>query len=72
MTPEEKDWKPEKFPQPRTFPAKWNLFGLMTHSDESLEKEEESEWKPEKFPQPRTFPENWHSDDRTQPTKKTN
>ena len=65
MTPEEKrDWKPEKFPKPRTFPAEWNMSDLINTTDENDEKEDDGGWKPEKFPQPRAFPENWHSDDR--------
>ncbi|MBC8505352.1 MAG: hypothetical protein ISR58_04715 [Anaerolineales bacterium] len=65
MTPEEKkEWKPEKFPQPRTFPAEWDMSGLMETNEENAEKDDDHGWKPEKFPQPRAFPENWHSDDR--------
>ncbi len=64
MSPEEKDWKPEKFPQPRTFPAEWNMSGLMKNENGSAASEDDPDWKPEKFPQPRTIPENWHSDDR--------
>ena len=64
MSPEEKDWKPEKFPKPRTFPDEWNLSDLMPTNDENAEEEDNGGWKPEKFPQPRAFPKNWHSDDR--------
>ncbi len=64
MSPEEKNWKPEKFPQPRTFPAEWNMSDLIVNDNGGAAKDEDSEWKPEKFPQPRTFPKNWHSDDR--------
>ena len=65
MTPEEKkDWKPEKFPQPRTFPSEWDMSGLMASSERGVDKEAAEEWKPESFPQPRTFPKGWHFDDR--------
>ncbi|MBC8497290.1 MAG: hypothetical protein ISS57_19255 [Anaerolineales bacterium] len=66
MTPEEKkDWKPEKFPEPRTFPSEWYMSGLMAASEKSAAKEEADEWKPEPFPQPRTFPKGWHFDDKS-------
>ncbi len=65
MTPEEKkNWKPEKFPQPRTFPSEWHMPGLMPSNEGDAVEGAPDEWKPEKFPQPRTFPKNWHSDDR--------
>lgn len=60
---EHKEWSPEKFPQPRTFPKRWDFTGLMAvHEEESTE--EEDDWKPETFPQPRTIPKNWHFEDK--------
>jgi len=64
MPPEEKkDWKPEKFPQPRTFPSQWNISGLMAVNGKDAANEDADEWKPEKFPQPRTIPHKWHFED---------
>jgi hypothetical protein len=67
-----KDWKPESFPKPRTFPSGWDGWSLMAtngHFQESenpmegAKKPGKEDWNPEKFPKPRTFPKNWSVDD---------
>jgi|APSaa5957512622_1039677.scaffolds.fasta_scaffold499819_1 hypothetical protein len=63
---EKKEWKPETFPQPRTFPKGWHFSALMASDKDKKEaaQEEADDWKPETFPQPRTIPENWHVEDK--------
>ena len=73
MKPRKKrDWTPEAFPQPRTFPSGWDGSALTStngqnRSDEETRQQPESsvskDWTPEKFPKPRTFPKNWSIDD---------
>lgn len=67
-----KDWTPEPFPEPRTFPSGWDGWGLMATNGHFKEGEApqqasgtptKEDWNPEKFPKPRTFPKNWSIDD---------
>lgn len=65
MTSEEnKEWTPETFPQPRTFPKRWHFTELMTDAGKESAQEEADDWSPETFPQPRTIPKNWHVEDK--------
>jgi hypothetical protein len=73
MKPRKKrDWTPETFPQPRTFPSGWDGSALTSTNGQNRSDEEarpqaaDSDsmgWAPEKFPKPRTFPKNWSIDD---------
>jgi len=73
MTPKDKkDWTPEPFPKPRTFPNGWEGSALTTTNgkrgsrdmhDSQPKSHEDDDWKPEKFPKPRTYPKNWRIDD---------
>jgi hypothetical protein len=63
-TEENKDWTPEKFPKPRTFPNGWDFSGLMAPNEKVAAQEDVDDWKPETFPKPRTIPENWHVEDK--------
>ncbi len=59
MTPQKKkDWNPEPFPKPRTFPEGWvgDALDAKEQLDEAAPKDD---WKPEPFPEPRMFP--WDS-----------
>jgi hypothetical protein len=67
-----KDWTPETFPKPRTFPSGWDGWALMAtnghHVEDEVAKDESkkteaADWSPEKFPKPRTHPKNWSIDD---------
>ena len=67
-----KDWTPESFPKPRTFPAGWDGRALMPSNGHHIEREspaesqvdkDDPEWSPEKFPKPKTFPKKWSIDD---------
>ena len=73
MAPQKKntEWKPEKFPQPQTYPSGWDSSALFASNgqqaadskQETPKKETQTDWKPEKFPKPRTFPRCWSVDD---------
>jgi len=67
-----KEWTPEPFPKPRTFPSGWDGRALISTNGCHIEDEEKREspmvkdapnWRPEKFPKPKTFPKNWSIDD---------
>lgn len=67
------DWQSEKFDEPRTMPAGWDLSGLHAgHSSDQriadnhyntkdAEKSHSADqnWQSEKFEEPRTTPKNW-------------
>ena len=68
----EKEWTPESFPKPQTFPSGWDGWALNStnghyvNEERKLERaecEDETNWSPEKFPKPKTFPKNWSIDD---------
>lgn len=73
MKKQKKDeWKPEAFPQPRTFPMDWDGSALMSTNGHPIKDEKVNppsqnkdvkDWNPEKFPKPRTYPKNWSIDD---------
>ena len=67
-----KDWSPEPFPEPRTYPKLWDASALNSSNGHSAHQEpdtmqttpqDDAGWKPEKFPKPRTYPKNWSIDD---------
>ena len=69
---EKKDWTPEPFPKPRTYPKRWDASALTYTNGKPVNQEQEhpqsspqddADWKPEKFPKPRTYPKNWSIDD---------
>jgi len=73
MKKQKKDeWKPETFPQPRTFPTDWDGSALMSTYGHPIrdgkvnpppKNSDAKDWNPEKFPKPRTYPKNWSIDD---------
>ncbi|MBS1248510.1 MAG: hypothetical protein MAG431_00062 [Chloroflexi bacterium] len=49
----------EKFPKPRTYPAKWNTAEMISDKHLITPAKSNGNGAMEKFPKPRTFPEKW-------------